>query len=184
MKDFIISVPINIERENLRHNSGNENDFVIPSESFLENESPNYDDFLFSYDFVVNEMWKDKPELENHRLLTVDEWDSIFSIRPQKYFHVEVNNINGVILMPDNASYKDHLSQSYTKIGIEEWYELEKIGAIFLPGANLNDNIISPYALNSKIEGRQIGHSHASLVAPINKDDKFFVRLVKKISNR
>ena len=55
------------------------------------------------------------------------------------------------------------------------------MGAIFLPGANFNGNVISPYALKSKIEGRQIGYWLAPLVAPINKDDKLFVRLVKDV---
>ena len=188
MEDFIISVSENqkvkIERENLHH--GEKKDVYIPVNSFLENESPNYEDFLFSYDFVVKEKWKKQKGLENHRLLTVKEWDFIFSIRPQKYFHVEINNINGIILMPDNVDfpleYKPYLSQASARIlDIKEWHMLEKMGAIFLPGANFNGNNISPYALKSKKEGRQIGYWIAPLVAPINEDDKLFVRLVKDV---
>ena len=61
MEDFIISVSENkkvkIERENLCHGE-KEDVFYIPTDSFLESEKHKYEDFLFSYDFVVNNEWK------------------------------------------------------------------------------------------------------------------------------
>ncbi|MBO7055564.1 MAG: hypothetical protein J6W37_09290 [Bacteroidales bacterium] len=190
MNDFVISLPngkVKFEKENLQWIDKETKTFDIPQESFLEN--PDYESFLFDYKFVVNEQWKDQKGLENHRLLTVGEWDSIFSMRPQKYLHVNINKINGVILMPDDvdfpSKYKPYLSRAKARdLDIEEWHILEEMGSIFLPGANFKDNIINPYALDSQNEGRQIGYWLAPLVAPINANDNFFVRLVKDVEKK
>lgn len=192
MEDFIISVSENqkvkIERENLHH--GEKKDVYIPVNSFLENESPNYEDFLFSYDFVVKEKWKKQKGLENHRLLTSAEWKYIFS-RESSFLHTKINNVNGVILLPDNVRLSDYIAKKDIPAMAQECpislrKELESIGSIFLRGANVYGNHLEGYALrleNPKCEKSQIqiGNWIFPLFSPADRKDRFLVRLVKDV---
>ena len=82
------------------------------------------------------------------RTLTKDEWDYVFYTRVTssgiRYVHANVNNVNGVILLPDdwqtsyyslsgansnNASYNNNILTS------SQWATLEQYGAVFLPAA-------------------------------------------------
>lgn len=193
MEDFIISLPVKIEKENLRWIDQKAKTFDIPQESFFEN--PDYESFLFDYDFVVNEQWKEKKELENHRLLTCAEWQYIFS-RESSFLHTKINNVNGVILLPDNVKLSDHISKKDIPAWAEECpyflrKELESTGAIFLRGANVygNPSHLEGYALRlenprSEKSQIQIGNWIYPLLSPVGKNDKFFVRLVKDVEKK
>ena len=82
------------------------------------------------------------------RTLTTQEWQYLFNTRSTpsgiRYAKAKVNNVNGVILLPDdwNASYytlnsTNSSGASYTTNTITEtqWASLEQFGAVFLPAA-------------------------------------------------
>ena len=82
------------------------------------------------------------------RTLCKDEWEYVFDIRTTdsgiRFAKANVNNVNGVILLPDdwNVSYYDlndtntkTASYSINSISDSEWYILEQHGAVFLPAA-------------------------------------------------
>ena len=82
------------------------------------------------------------------RTLTKNEWKYVFDIRSTasgiRYVKAKVNNVNGVILLPDdwNASYYNlsdenvtDVSYSVNTITVSEWGALEQHGAVFLPAA-------------------------------------------------
>ena len=80
------------------------------------------------------------------RTLNKDEWGYVFDNRTTdsgiRFAKANVNNVNGVILLPDNwsSNYYD-LSETNTKdasysnntVTASEWSFLERLGAIFLP---------------------------------------------------
>ena len=82
------------------------------------------------------------------RTLNRDEWEYVFDIRSTdsgiRFAKAIVNNVNGVILLPDdwNTSYYD-LNDTNTNtasfvsntISASEWDTLEQHGAVFLPAA-------------------------------------------------
>ena len=82
------------------------------------------------------------------RTLTTAEWKYVFDTRTTpsgiRYAMAKVNNVNGVILLPDswNASYHalsntNNNSASFTSntISASDWSAMEQHGAVFLPAA-------------------------------------------------
>ena len=95
------------------------------------------------------------------RTLTKDEWTYVFNTRATasdiRYAKAKVNNVNGVILLPDNWSSSTYslsntnssgASFSSNTITATQWAALESAGAVFLPAAgyrygNSVDNVRS-----------------------------------------
>lgn len=82
------------------------------------------------------------------RTLTIAEWEYVFNTRATatgiRYAKANVNNINGVILLPDNwnrSTYSlkntnsDGASYSDNTLTDSQWGTLEQAGAVFLPAA-------------------------------------------------
>ncbi len=81
------------------------------------------------------------------RTLSQPEWDYVFNTRNTgsgiRYVKAQVNNINGVILLPDdwNNTYTLSNTNSYDSpfnsnvINDSQWIALENSGAVFLPAA-------------------------------------------------
>ena len=82
------------------------------------------------------------------RTLTAAEWEYVFNTRSTasgiRYAKAKVNNVNGVILLPDDwsASYytlsntnTSSASYSSNTITANQWSTLEQHGAVFLPAA-------------------------------------------------
>ena len=82
------------------------------------------------------------------RTLTSDEWVYVFNTRTTtsgiRYAMAKVNNVNGVILLPDNwnsstyyLSYANQPGANFSSNPITswEWSTLENAGAVFLPAA-------------------------------------------------
>ena len=82
------------------------------------------------------------------RTLTHEEWEYLFNTRNTpsgiRYAKANVNNVNGVILLPDNwdANYYglnstniENANYSSNVITAEQWATLELHGAVFLPAA-------------------------------------------------
>jgi hypothetical protein len=78
------------------------------------------------------------------RTLTKDEWDYVFNGRStsNRYAKAKVNNVNGVILLPDNwntsiysLSNINNPSAQYqgNNISASQWSTLQNAGAVFLP---------------------------------------------------
>ena len=86
------------------------------------------------------------------RTLTHAEWDYVFNTRRTssgiRYAKAKVNNVNGVILLPDDwsASYyslnntnKSGARYSSNTIKASRWKKMEQHGAVFLPAAGRRD---------------------------------------------
>ena len=82
------------------------------------------------------------------RTLTHEEWAYVFNTRTTssgiRYAKAQVNNVNGVILLPDNWSTSTYSLSSTNQsganctinvIGSSQWSILENAGAVFLPAA-------------------------------------------------
>jgi len=82
------------------------------------------------------------------RTLTWSEWGYVFSIRSTtsgiRYAKAKVNDVNGVILLPDDWSSdtynlsntnNNRASYSSNEITVSQWSALEQAGAVFLPAA-------------------------------------------------
>jgi hypothetical protein len=82
------------------------------------------------------------------RTLTTDEWNYLFNTRVTpsgiRYAKACVNNVNGMILLPDdwstsyytlNNTNSDSAGYSGNTISAEQWSSLEQAGAVFLPTA-------------------------------------------------
>ena len=95
------------------------------------------------------------------RTLTQSEWGYIFYTRTTvsgiRYAKANVNNVNGVILLPDDwnsSTYSlsntnsDGASFSSNTISASQWTTLESAGAVFLPAAG-NRNGTSVYSVGS-----------------------------------
>jgi hypothetical protein len=95
------------------------------------------------------------------RTLTGEEWDYVFNTRSTlsgiRYAKAKVNNVNGVILLPDNWSAVYYTlnntndnTANYTvnTISSSDWTTLEAKGAVFLPAAGVRDGAaISLYSM-------------------------------------
>ena len=91
------------------------------------------------------------------RTLTHEEWVYVFNTRTTtsgiRYAKAKVNNVNGVILLPDNWSSSTYslsntnqgsASFSSNTISSSQWSTLENAGAVFLPAAgNRNGTSVS-----------------------------------------
>ena len=129
--------------------------------------SPNLTGGSANYDWgVYNPISNGGNQPNQWRTLTHEEWDYVFMYRPTssniRYAKANVNNVNGVILLPDdwdasyyslsntNGPWSDYTSNIISAI---EWNEIfEDNGAVFLPAAwgrqgtsVLNDNEIGEY---------------------------------------
>jgi hypothetical protein len=84
------------------------------------------------------------------RTLTYDEWQYVIDNRPTlsgiRYAKANVNNVNGVIVLPDDWSSSTYslsntnssgASYSSNTITASQWISLEQHGAVFLPAAGL-----------------------------------------------
>lgn len=82
------------------------------------------------------------------RTLTSEEWNYVFNIRSTvsgiRYVKAKVNNVNGVILLPDDWSVSTYsLSNTNNSaasfnsniIAVSQWFVMEQAGAVFLPAA-------------------------------------------------
>ena len=82
------------------------------------------------------------------RTLTYDEWRYVFYFRStpsgKRYAKAKVNNVNGVILLPDgwstsvyslNNTNSSNASYTSNVISVTQWPALEQAGAVFLPAA-------------------------------------------------
>jgi hypothetical protein len=82
------------------------------------------------------------------RTLTQPEWDYVFYTRTTtsgiRFAKANVNNVNGVILLPDNWSISTYslsntnsnvASFSSNTLTASQWISLEQVGAVFLPAA-------------------------------------------------
>lgn len=111
--------------------------------------SPNLTGSSAYYDWgVYNPISNGGNQPNQWRTLTRPEWEYIFYFRTTssgiRYAKAEVNNVNGVILLPDNWSTSYYsLSQtnistasfSSNIISASQWSTLEQHGAVFLPAA-------------------------------------------------
>ncbi len=83
------------------------------------------------------------------RTLTGSEWSYVFNTRNTesgiRYAKAQVNNVNGIILLPDNWSASNYTlnntntsnaSFSSNNISASQWTLLENAGAVFLPAAD------------------------------------------------
>ena len=88
--------------------------------------------------------------------LTTDEWNYIFYGRTdanQKYGHGRVNDVYGMILLPDSWTLPSGLSftagEKYWRDTYNytagEWTQMEAAGAVFLPAAGHRDNLWDTY---------------------------------------
>lgn len=96
------------------------------------------------------------------RTLTQPEWNYMFNTRTTtsgiRYAKANVNNINGVILLPDDWSSSTYslsntnssgASFSSNTISASQWTTLESAGAVFLPAAGIREgssfSVVGPY---------------------------------------
>ena len=110
------------------------------------------------------------------RTLTVDEWSYVFNTRTTtsgiRYAKAQVNNVNGVILLPDDWSSGTY-SLSNTNSGsanfssnvitASQWNILEQAGAVFLPAAGYRDGT-SVYFVGSYGSYWSVSYSYGDLV--------------------
>ncbi|MBR3491586.1 MAG: hypothetical protein IKH44_04730, partial [Bacteroidales bacterium] len=86
------------------------------------------------------------------RTLTQSEWNYVFNTRNTesgiRYAKAQVNNVNGIILLPDdwsantftlNNTNTSNASFSSNNISASQWATLENAGAVFLPAAGYRD---------------------------------------------
>lgn len=82
------------------------------------------------------------------RTLTSVEWEFVFNLRTTatgiRYARANVNNVNGVILLPDdwdstyyalNNTNQSNANYTCNEITISQWSTMEEHGAVFIPGA-------------------------------------------------
>lgn len=115
--------------------------------------SDSKDDYKTFVDWGANKIGSDPAN--TWRTLSGEEWKYIIQNRPNSdslYCHAIVNDINGLILLPDDWVAPEDMQ---LKVGTEfeysdnvfsasQWDELEKNGAIFLPAAGYR-NLASLY---------------------------------------
>lgn len=116
--------------------------------TFINN---NYNDFDTFVDWGVNCIGDDNPN--TWRTLSIDEWNYLILDRPKARTLIgvaQVNNVNGLILLPDNWVAPDSISfisgmhegymgsgYSHQTFSAEQWRRLEQNGAVFLPAAGM-----------------------------------------------
>ena len=118
-----------------------------------------YGSYVYSlYDQTGQADWGYNPisnggnQANQWRTLTQPEWDYVFNTRSTssgiRYAKANVNNVNGVILLPDDwntsiysLSNTNSTDASYSSntISATQWITLENAGAVFLPAAGNRD---------------------------------------------
>lgn len=96
------------------------------------------------------------------RTLTKDEWEYVFNTRNTesgiRYVRACVNNVNGVILLPDNwdATYFTFNNingqggtYSSNNLSASQWSSLEQYGAVFMPAAGIRNGTSTPILVGS-----------------------------------
>ena len=94
------------------------------------------------------------------RTLTKDEWEYLMNGRSnanRKRFHCCIDGKNGVVILPDNHQWPDGLAINFSNFynntiyELEDWEEIESIGAIFLPttGYRSQNDVNGPTVANS-----------------------------------
>ena len=108
--------------------------------------SPNLTGSSANYDWgVYNPISNGGNQPNQWRTLTHEEWAYVFNSRPGiRFAKANVNNVNGVILLPDDWSTSYYTlsntnspgaSYSSNTITAQQWSTLEQHGAVFLPAA-------------------------------------------------
>lgn len=84
------------------------------------------------------------------RTLNNTEWQYVFDTRTTssgiRYAMANVNNVNGVILLPDDwssSTYSLNSGTTFSKntLTVSQWSTLEQAGAVFLPAAGYRDGV-------------------------------------------
>ena len=110
---------------------------------------PNLNGTSANYDWgVYNQISNGGNQSGQWRTLTIAEWQYLFNTRTTasgiRYAKGNVNNVNGVILLPDDWSSSTYsLSDTNTSdagfssntISASQWTSLEEAGAVFMPAA-------------------------------------------------
>ena len=115
------------------------------------------------------------------RTLTQQEWDYVFNTRTTssgiRYAKAKVNDVNGVILLPDdwssstyslNNTNSSNSNYSSNVISAAQWYALENEGAVFLPAAG-GRNGTNPYNVGT------LGYYWSSTYDSNNNNNAYFV---------
>ena len=122
--------------------------------------SPNLTESSANYDWGINNaIFNGGYQTNQWRTLTTQEWNFLFNFRitPSgiRYAKANVNNVNGVILLPDNwnctiynLNNTNTSGVSYTSnvINCSQWTILEEAGVVFLPAAGYragSDNYVT-----------------------------------------
>ncbi len=92
------------------------------------------------------------------RTLSKTEWEYLFVIRPnasEKYSKATVNDIHGIVILPDDYSFPEGLvfipqsdNWDNNQYSVSEWQLMEAFGAVFLPAAGVRTgtNIAGDYS--------------------------------------
>lgn len=143
---------------NLRHNTAT-NEYRISDHQYDMIGNANYHS-PWSFEDTNTEVWQDlfyDYDLDNGisitnagnkdwKLLNNTQWEYLISGRPNSYklYGVGiVNNVNGLILLPDKWDFSNHKTFNYGLSGsfnnnaftLDEWKEYENDGAVFLPAS-------------------------------------------------
>ena len=115
------------------------------------------------------------------RTLTQTEWDYVFNTRATtsgiRYAKAKVNDVNGVILLPDDWSSSiysfnntNNSSANYSSnvISAAQWFGLEHEGAVFLPAAGGRSGT-NPYNVGT------LGYYWSSTYDSNNNNNAYFV---------
>jgi len=123
--------------------SGNSEDYYA-----YGNSQYNLNDQTGQADWGYNSISNGGNHINQWRTLTQQEWDYVFNIRTTdsgiRYVKANVNDVNGVILFPDNWSNITYFWNSINTseasyisniISSSQWTIFEDAGAVFLPAA-------------------------------------------------
>ncbi len=113
--------------------------------------SPNLTGGSANYDWgVYNSISNGGNQPNLWRTLTNEEWSYVFKTRNTssgiRYAKAQVNNVNGIILLPDdwstttyNLNNANSTDANYTSniMTASQWEVLEQVGAVFLPAAGM-----------------------------------------------
>lgn len=112
-------------------------------------------------DWGFNSIYNGGNQQNQWRTLTRNEWNYLFNSRNTRsgvrYAKAVVNNVNGVILLPDNwgtsnfalnnaNSQYAHFSSNELDMG--DWLMMESLGAVFLPAAGMRNGTLDAFIGN------------------------------------
>ena len=147
-----------------------------------------------NYDWgVYNAISNGGNQVGQWRTLTKDEWAYVFNTRSTssgiRYAKACVNNVNGVILLPDNwsLSYYDlqntdtNASFSSNSITSSQWTLLEQYGAVFLPAID-GDSFGAYWSASChNVSGAYSVWFYDSYFNPLMSDYRHFGRSVRLV---